>query len=56
MLSSRGSRARSERKVRVEFHPSGRLKKIEAQTPEEVMSLIEAVKSAIRPGSKSQEK
>jgi hypothetical protein len=36
-------KGRAGRKARMEFHPDGRLKMIEAQTPEEVISMFKAV-------------
>jgi hypothetical protein len=36
------------RRVRVEFHPSGKVKSVEAQTEEEVLSIVKAVDQEAR--------
>jgi hypothetical protein len=37
-------KGRPSRKVRVEFHPDGRIKNVEAQTPEQVLELMRAAR------------
>ena len=38
-------KGRPGRKVRVQFHPDGKLKNVEAQTPEQVVELMNAVRT-----------
>jgi hypothetical protein len=45
------------RKVRVEFHPGGEVKTVEAQTEEQVLSLVKALDQEARPkASKAKKK
>lgn len=41
-------KGRPSRKVRVEFHPSGKVKTVEAQTEEQVLSLAKALDQEAR--------
>lgn len=42
-------KGRATRKVRVEFHPNGKLKRVEAQTEEQVLEVIEAIRHEAEP-------
>jgi Asp-tRNA(Asn)/Glu-tRNA(Gln) amidotransferase A subunit family amidase len=41
-------KGRPGRKIRVQFHPDGKLKTVEAQTPEQVLSIVEALEKEAR--------